>query len=99
MKTEITRLNGSIDAKDKIIEELQVRVSKLEVSVDDTEQYSRRADVRIQGIHDTGTGEEARGKVLHVINETMKMHPPLSDKDVKRCHRLGRHDPACPRMM
>ena len=26
IKTEITRLNDSIDAKDKIIEELQVRV-------------------------------------------------------------------------
>ena len=96
MKTEITRLNYSIDAKDKIIEELQVRVRKLEASVDDTEQYSRRANVRI---HDTDTGEEARVKVLQVINETMKMRPPLSDKDVKRCHRLGRHDPACPRTM
>ena len=68
-KTEITRLT----AKNKIIEELQVRVSKLEVSVDDTEQYSRRANVRIQGIHDTGASEDARATVLQVINETMKM--------------------------
>ena len=30
MKTEITRLNDSIDAKDKIINELQVRVSRCE---------------------------------------------------------------------
>ena len=73
-KTEISRLNDSIDAKDKIIEEQQVRVSKFDVGVNVTEQYSRRTNVRIQG------------------NETMKMHPPLSDKDVERCHRLGHQD-------
>ena len=67
--TEITRLT----AKNKIIEELQVMVSKLEVSVDDTEQYSRRANVRIQGKHDTAAGEDVRAKVLQVINETIKM--------------------------
>ena len=69
---------------------LKVMVSKLEAGVDDTEQYSRRANVRLQGIHDIGTGEEARVKVLQVINETMKM---------RRCLWLGRHDPARPRTM
>ena len=43
MKTDITRLNDFTDANDNIVEELRV-------SVDDTEQYSRRANVRIQGI-------------------------------------------------
>ena len=51
MKTEITRLNDTIDlTKDKSIKELQVKVSKLEVSVDDTEQHSLKANIRIQGI-------------------------------------------------
>ena len=54
------------------------------------------ANVRVQGIHDMGAGEEARDKVLQVINETMKMRPLLSDKDVERNHRLGRHDPRVP---
>ena len=36
IKTETTRLNDFIDAKDNIIEELQVWISKLEVSVYDT---------------------------------------------------------------
>ena len=93
-KTEVSRLNDTIDAKDKIIEEQQVRVGKFDVNVNVTEQYSRRANVRIQGIHDTGAGEEARAMVRQVINETMEMRPPLSDKDVERCHRLGRHDTA-----
>ena len=63
MKTEITRLNDTIDTKDKSIKELQVKVSKLEVSVDDTEQHSLKANTRIQGISDTGAGEDARAKV------------------------------------
>ena len=62
MKTEITRLNDSIDAKHNIIEELQVMVSKLEVNMDNIEQYSGRANVRIQGLHDTGADEDARAK-------------------------------------
>ena len=68
IKTETTRLNDSIDAKDNIIDELQVWVSKLEVIVYDTEQYSRMANVRVQDIYDMGAGEEARDKVLQVIN-------------------------------
>ena len=49
VKTQITHPNDTIDAKEKIIEELQVRVSKLGVSVDDIEQYSRRTNVRPTG--------------------------------------------------
>ena len=64
MKLEITRLHQTIDAKDKLIYELKDRVDKLEVSVDDMEQYSRRANLRIQGIAESGTGEDARAKVL-----------------------------------
>ena len=95
MKLEITRLHQTIDAKDKLIYELKDRVDKLEVSVDDTEQYSRRANLPIQGIAESGTGEDARVKVLEIFNQKMKMSPPLSDQDIERCHRLGRQtDPA-----
>ncbi|KAI0214969.1 hypothetical protein LSAT2_032980, partial [Lamellibrachia satsuma] len=71
MKLEITRLHQTIDAKDKLIYELKDRVDKLEVSVDDTEQYSRRANLRIQGIAESGTGEDARAKVLEIFNQKM----------------------------
>ena len=55
---------------------MNYRSGLVDVSVDDTEQYRRRANVRIQGIHDTGVGKDARAKVLQVvINETMKMRP------------------------
>ena len=70
------------------------------MSVDDTEQYSRRTNLRIQGIAESGTGDDARAKVLEIFNQKMKMSPPLSDQDIERCHRLGRQtDPARPRCM
>ena len=40
IKLEITRLHQTIDAKDKLIYGQKDRIDKLEVSVDDTEQYS-----------------------------------------------------------
>ena len=89
MKLEITRLHQTIDAKEKCIYELKDRVDKLEVSVEDTEQYSRRANLRIQGNAESATCEDARAKVLEIFNQK-KMSVPLSDQDIERCHRLGR---------
>ena len=58
---------------------------------------SHRTNVHIQGISDTGAGEDAHAKELEVINEKMKMQPPLLDLDVERCYRPGcQTDPACP---
>ena len=100
MKLEITRLHQTIDAKDKLIYGQKDRIDKLEVSVDDMEQYSRRANLCIQGIPESGTGEDARVKVLEIFNQKMKMSPPLSDQNIERCHRLGRQtDPERPRCM
>ena len=100
LRTQITRLNETIESKDKVIGDLQARVVKLEDSLDDTEQYSRRANLRMQGIPDPGTGEDACAKVLDVINNAMMFQPPLSTNDIVRSHRLGRQtDPARPRMM
>ena len=98
--TQITRLNETIESKDKVIDDLKARVVKLEDSLDDTEQYSRRANLRIQGIPDPGAGEDSCAKVLDVINNAMNLQPPLSSNDIERSHRLGRQtDPARPRTM
>ena len=71
-----------------MIDDLKARVVKLEDSLDDTEQYSRRANLRIQGIPDPGAGEDSCAKVLDVINNAMKLQPPLSSNDIERSHRL-----------
>ena len=51
--------------------ELQSRVGLLEASADVTEQYNRRTYLQVQGIIESGTGEDAYAKVLEVINNTM----------------------------
>ena len=49
LKTAITRLHESLDAKDRVINGLKVCVVGLEENLDDTEQYSRRSNLRIHG--------------------------------------------------
>ena len=90
LRTQITRLNETIESKDKVIGDLKACVVKLEDSLDDTEQCSRRANLRIQGIPDPGAGKDACAKVLDVINNAMMFQPPLSTNDIVRSHRLGR---------
>ena len=100
IRTQITRLNETIESKDKVIGDLKTRVVKLEDSLDDTEQYtcSRRANLRIQG--NPGAGENACAKVLDVINNAMMFQPLLSTNNIVRSHHLGRQtEPARPRTM
>ena len=100
LTAKITQLRSVVDEKDKVIGELHDSVSILEASVDATVQYGRRANLRIHGVVESGTGEDACAKVLEVINSTMLLRPPLNDVDIERCHRLGRQtDLTRPRTM
>ena len=100
MKLEITRLYLTTDAKDKLIYGLKDRINKLEVSVDDTEQFSQQTNLCIQEIAEFCTGEDAHAKVLEIFNQKMKMIPPLFGQDIEHCHRFKRQtDSACPRSM
>ena len=102
LRAEITQLRSEVNEKDRVIAKLHDRVSVLEASVDASQQYGRRANLRIQGIVESGAGagEDACAKVLDVINSTMLLRPPLTDLDIERCHRLGRQtDLTRPRTM
>ena len=50
LRAEITQLRSVVNEKDRVIAELHDRVSVLEASVDASEQYGRRTNLRIQGI-------------------------------------------------
>ena len=50
LKSEITCLHNVVYDKEKIICELQDRVGILEISADATWRYSRRANLRVQGV-------------------------------------------------
>ena len=91
LTAEITQLRSVVGEKDRVIGELHDMVSMLGASVDATEQYGRRANLRIQVVLESGTGEDVCAKVQEVINSTMLLRPPLNDVDIERRHRLGRH--------
>ena len=91
LRAEIIQLRSVVDEKERVIGELHDRVSVLEASVDASEQYGRRANLRIQGIVESGPSEDACAKVMEVINRTILLRQPLNDVDIERCYRLGRH--------
>ena len=70
--------------------ELETTVNHLEQQLDAHEQYSRRPNLRVQGIPEDGRGEDVESKVLSVVNEKMGFDPPLIPTDLERSHRLGR---------
>ena len=94
---KIELLTDQLNEKDIKIEYLEKKADKLESQLDNLEQYSRRANLRIQGIHEDTAGEDIPRKVLHVINDEMGCHPPLTPTDIERAHRVGRAAAGMPR--
>ena len=86
---KIYGLKQQITKKDEIIEDFEKRLRSLEVESDRQEQYSRRLNLRIQGIADTQDGSTDE-KVLQLVNTEMAMEAPLVLEDLERSHRLPR---------
>lgn len=66
--------------------QLEIRISKLEQAVDDTEQYSRRNSVRISNLPETDS-EDTDNLVLKVADV---LSIDLSPRDIDRSHRIGK---------
>ena len=90
LTTKLEQLTEHLATKDVKIATLETTINKLETKIDDQEQYSRRANIRIQGIKEDVKGEDIETKVLHLPNKEMKLNPPLTSTDLERSHRLGR---------
>ena len=91
LKSLIENIDGlkrQITKKDEIVEPFEKRVSALEAGQDRQEQYSRRPNLRIQGLAESQEGT-TDDKVLHLINTEMSFEPPLVLEDIERSHRLG----------
>ena len=84
------QLRVLLTAKDDTIRTVETTVHHLERQLDAHEQYSRRPNLRIQGIPEDGRGEDVELKLLSVVNENMGFNPPLRPTDIERSHRLGR---------
>ena len=79
--------------KDEKIEELESRVDLLESANDSIEQYSRRSNLRIEGIPESIGNGEIENAILDIVNDHMKLSPVLQSHEIERAHRIG-----CPKM-
>ena len=61
----------------------------LKAPADAFEQYSRRANLRFQGIPDFGDGEDTDSIVINLINDHMQLKPHVQTSDIERSHRVG----------
>ena len=84
----VTSLTVDLAAKDAKIVELTTRVESLETEADRQEQYSRRPNLRFQGVPESTEGSTDQ-KIVSLVNECMGLSPPLTVLDIERSHRLG----------
>ena len=99
----IDKLTSLLEEKDKKIEDLKTKVhvieekllfcdkkyELLERKLDDSEQYSRRTSLRINGIPYNGK-ESAEESLKKVKDEVAKLGVILPDCEFDRAHRIGR---------
>ena len=68
---------------------LNEAVSKLQIDLDDLEQYSRRNCLLIHGLEEEDN-ENTTKKVLKVFKNKLGLSTDLSESDITRSHRLGK---------
>ena len=89
MANKIDYLTQQLQMKEARINELEGTVKHLQSDLDKSEQYSRRANLRIQGIPESGGGENTDAKVVAILNDTMGLVPRIELSQIERSHRIG----------
>ena len=89
LSAQVELLTKELATKEERISELEKKVATLEAQTDAVEQYSRRADLRFQGIPDSGDVEDCDSMIINLINEHMKIEPHVQSNDIERSHRVG----------
>ena len=99
LKKKIDNLTAFIEEKDARISELERLVSTTETKLDALDQYSRRANLRFQGLNENQDGEDIETQIINIINNEIGLTPPLQTSEIVRCHRVGRmpNEPGRPR--
>ena len=86
---EITLMHNMIKSKDEKISQLENEVEILENKIDDLEQYRRRNGLRFNEVSESNN-EDVVEKAMKLMNDTMKVTPPVSMENIDRVHRVGR---------
>ena len=93
LQQTVGSLQTTIKRKDDEIQALKREVSELHTRVDNLEQHSRRASVRVFGVPEDTPGS-TDDKLLHLCNTAMKLTPPLALEEIEVSHRVGRIEAA-----
>ena len=96
LTAQVAALTKSLDAvkvqlqaKDDQILSLTAENEKLQITVDNLEQYTRRASVRFYGIPESTPGS-TDDKILTLCNTHLKFNPPLRREEIEVSHRIGK---------
>ena len=90
LAAQTEQLKQTVKEKDEKIKELESRVDLLESANDSIEQYSRRSNLRIEGIPESVGIVEIENSILDIVNDHMKLTPVLQSHEIERAHRIGR---------
>jgi hypothetical protein len=96
LRNEITDLKKELRERNATIAKMQQHIDDLTAETDRLEQYTRRNSLRIAGVAEV-TGEDVTASVLDVINDQLKLSPPLALTEVDRIHRVGNPNKKAPR--
>ena len=91
LKSSVTYLKDQIEVKDSIILSLRQDNANFVERLDDMEQYSRRASMRIYGL-DENSPKSTDEQVLDLVNSHLKLEPPLEEAEIEVSHRVGKSD-------
>ena len=89
LSRNIDNLKKTIEAKDVVITAIKEEVKTLNHKVDEIEQYSRRNSVRVTGIP-VNENEDIGERVLEMINNRIKIKPPVQPHELDRVYHVGR---------
>lgn len=82
-----TYFENILKEKNEVIKDLENKVEKLEIRVDDLEQYSRRNSIRLSGV-----GESIIENPIKMLEEKLDVEID-HHRDIDRYHRVGKTNP------
>ena len=83
----VQSLRRQLNEKDVKINALQSQVDEINKQVDDLEQYSRKKNVRLDGITEVD-GENTHEVILETCNNVLGLADPITLSDIDNSHRL-----------
>ena len=95
LQNTVVKLHADPKSCDDTIAHLKTENSLMQERIDDLEQYSRKASIRVFGIPESTQGS-TDDKLLQLYNTVMEVDPPVSIEDIEISHRIGKPQTPAP---